>query len=192
MARNEIRLQAGLLQPAHMTQIRAAARGPRELALVECLATARRAEVTRLRWQDVDLETGMIAIHHGKGGTHKWTLMLPSTRVALAAWFAAARSPAPDSWVFPAPGSGWPAQPYTPNGLARIVRNLLIRAGCWAPGLGACHRFRRSFATRFLQQHPGQLVQLQTLMRHRSVSTTSRYVFLAPEDLAPLMAEVRL
>jgi len=190
--RNEIRLQQGVLQPEHMVRIRTAARTPKERALIEVLTTCRRAEAAGLRWGDLNLETGLALIQRGKGGQPSWTLLLEPTRAALQAWREDSRNPPPEALVFPVPGSGTPARPYTPGGLGKLVQGLLRRAGCWSRGLGACHRFRRSFATAYLRENPSDLVGLQRLMRHRSVSTTAKYAFLQPDDLGPRLARVRL
>lgn len=190
--RNEIRLQQGVLQAEHMTRIRAAARDAKERALVEVLTTCRRAETAGLRWGDLNLETGLALIQRGKGGQPSWTLLLEPTRAALAAWRDTCQNPPSTALVFPVPGSGTPARPYTPGGLGKLVQGLLTRAGCWSRGLGACHRFRRSFATAYLRDNPNDLIGLQRLMRHRSVNTTAKYAFLQPDDLAPRLARVRL
>ena len=87
---------------------------------------------------------------------------------------------------------GDPARPYTPGGLGKIVQAILTRAGCWWRGLGAAHRFRRSFATEYLRENREDLVGLQRLMRHKQVSTTARYCFLQPADLAPRLSRVTL
>jgi integrase len=192
MPRNELRLQAGILQPEHRASIRAACRDAKERAIVESLLTMRRAEVAALRWRDVDLVKGIAQIQRGKGGRADWTLLLPVTVAALTAWHTASGAPAPDAFVFPVPGSGDPARPYTPGGLGKIVQAILTRAGCWWRGLGAAHRFRRSFATEYLRENREDLVGLQRLMRHKQVSTTARYCFLQPADLAPRLSRVTL
>ena len=192
MPRNEIRLQAGILQPEHLAKVRAACRDARELALVEVLFVTRRFEAASLRWQDVNMETGMALIQRGKGGVAAWTLLLATTRDALHRWWRDAGQPDGAAWVFPVPGSGQPGRRYTAGGLGRVVQGLLERAGCWSPGLGCAHRFRRSFATGYMQANPGDLAGLSKLMRHRSITTTARYIYLQPADLAPRLARVNL
>jgi integrase len=65
------------------------------------------------------------------------------------------------------------------------VRRILERAGLGTSGLGCAHRFRRRLATTYL-------AGLQKLMRHTQLSTTGRYLYLEPEDLAPRMAALEL
>ena len=194
--RNELRLTAGIFREAARAKVRAAVTGPRELALVECLWVLRRCEVAALRWGDLDVTRGMVTVRHGKGDKPSWTLLPPSTHAALRAWFEAARTPGDDTPVFPIqPGTGHPRHvggPYSPGGLGKLVRRILIRAGLWTPGSGICHRFRRSFATQYIRTNPGDLAGLQRLMRHTQLSTTGRYLYLEPEDLAPRMAALEL
>jgi hypothetical protein len=40
--------------------------------------------------------------------------------------------------------------------------------------------------------NPGDLAGLQVLLRHEQLSTTGKYLFLEPEDLAPRMAALEL
>lgn len=194
--RNEIRLQQSVLTSEDMIRVRAATRNAKELAMIEVLATCRRAEAAGLKWGDLRLAEGIAYIRRGKGGRADWTLLLETTKAALTAWHAAAGSPAPEAWVFTVPPNvGHPTRtggPYTPGGFDKIVRSILRRAGCWARGLGSCHRMRRSFATSYIREHPQDTFGLMRLMRHRQLSTTQRYCFLQPDDLAPRLARVRL
>lgn len=189
--RNELRLQAGLLDNSQLATIRAAA-DARELAMIEVLFTTRRCEAARLTWGCLDLITGMMSIPRGKGGTSDWTLMLPSAKAALEVWKAQASQTGDADYVFPVPGSGTPARPYTPGGFAKIIQALLTRAGLWSRGMGCAHRFRRSFATSFIRANEGQLPQLQRLMRHKDIRTTAGYLYLQPADLTAQMARVKL
>jgi hypothetical protein len=186
--RNELRLSAGVLREEARVKVRAAARGPCERAMLELLWVLRRAEVAALCWRDLDVARGMITVLKGKGAKPSWTLLPPSTREALAAWFAAAGSP-PDSAPVFAARRGCP---YTPEGLGKRIQRLLRRAGVWTSGTGNCHRFRRSFATTYLKTNPADLTGLMRLMRHENIATTQRYVWYEPEDLAPRMAALEL
>lgn len=190
MARNLIRLQQGLLTAEHRTRVRTACRTPMERAMIEILWTTRRAEAAALRWEHANLTTGLLLVPKGKGGTADWTLLLEPTREALAAWQA--ETATPTGWVFPVPGSGTPGRPYTPGGFAKVIQGILTRAGCWRSGMGNCHRLRRSFATAYITEHPGAITELQKLMRHQSISTTSLYIHYQPDDLAPRLARVAL
>jgi integrase/recombinase XerD len=201
--RNEARLMAGLLGPDERAKLRAACLSPRELAIVECCWTLRRFEVAALRWGDLDLTRGVVYVRLGKGRKASWTLLPSSTRDALMRWCEAAGAPPAEAPVFPIepgrpglPGSGGhPAkigQPLTPGGIGKIVQILLTRAGLWTRGMGAAHRFRRSFATEYLRANRSDVLGLQQLMRHDDVATTQRYVFFTREDLAARLDQITL
>jgi integrase len=186
--RDEGMLAAGVLTERQRDVLRAAAQGPRERAMIGCLLTLRRAEVCAMRWNHVNLSTGMVLVPFGKGAKSSWTMLTGTTQADLAAWFEAAGSPPDAAPVFPGPRG----RPYKPPSLGLIVRKLLIRAGLWTRGLGTAHRFRRTLATEYLRATPGDLVGLQAIMRHENVATTARYAWLTSDDLAPRLARVRL
>jgi integrase/recombinase XerD len=158
--------------------------------------SARRAEIAALLWADVDLGHGTIRIRRGKGGRARFALLTEEAQAALAAYYVAAGEPADTVPVFPVPaGVGHPrqaGQPYTPGGLYKWVRTILIRAECWTPGRGGVHRFRRTLATEYLRSNPHDLIGLMTLLGHKQVATTQKYVFVNAADLAPRLAAVRL
>jgi integrase len=186
--RNELRLAAGVLREDARAKVRAAARTPGEHALIELLWVLRLGEAAALCWGNLDLDQGMISVLKGKGAKPSWTLLPRSAPTALAGWFEASGSPPDAAPVFPRPRGGH----YTPNGLGQIVQRLLLRADLWTRGLGASHRFRRSFATQYLKQNRHDLVGLQRLLRHNDIATTEKYVWFTPADLAPQMAALEL
>jgi len=186
--RDEGMLAAGVLTERQRDLLRQAARGPKELAMIGCLLTLRRAEVCAMRWSHVNLSTGMVLVPNGKGAKSSWTMLTTATQADLAAWFEAAGSPLDTAPVFPTPRG----RPYRPGSLGLIVRQLLRRAGLWTPGIGSAHRFRRSLATEYLRTNPGDLVGLQAILRHENVATTARYAWLTADDLKPRLGRVRL
>jgi integrase len=186
--RDEHRLARSVLREDSRAKVRGAARGPRELALIETLWTLRMHEVAALCWGELDLSRGLVYVKKGKGDKPAWTMLPPSTRPALAAWFEAAGQPADSAPVFPCPRGGH----YTPKGIGRLVQKLLVRADLWARGLGSAHRFRRSFASQYLRQNRHDLVGLSRLIRHSQLATTNDYIFLEPDDFAPQMAALEL
>jgi integrase len=186
--RDEQRLARSVLREDGRAKVRAAARGPRELALIETLWTLRMHEAAALCWGDLDVTRGLVFVKKGKGNKPAWTMLPPSTRPALSAWFEAAGSPPDTAPVFPRPRGGH----YAPKGIGRLVQKLLMRADLWARGIGAAHRFRRSFASQYLRQNRHDLVGLSRLMRHSQLATTNDYIFLEPDDFAPQMQALEL
>jgi integrase len=187
-ARDEARLFEGVLRDGHRRRLRAVATEPRDRALVELLWVCRRAEVTTLRWADVDLGAGTVLIRHGKGRKSAPALLPPEAQQALAQWFVAAQTPPDEALLFPSRTG----RPYNPETIGRRVQRLLTAAGLWRRGLGSAHRLRRSFASAYLRDNPKDLVGLKRLLRHAKITTTEGYVFLESDDLAARLARVRL
>jgi integrase len=185
--RDEPRLRRSLLSAEDRIRLRSACRTPRERAMIETLWILRRAEAAALRWADVDLAAGVAMIHHGKGDKSAVQKLPEVTRAALAAWHAVLGAPA-DGPVFPNDDG----EHLTPYALGERLRVFLEAIGFWWPGSGASHRFRRTFATEYLRANPSDLEGLRCLMRHESIGTTARYIFLDERDLAQRLERVAL
>lgn len=200
--RNEARLQATILSAADRARLFQSLSTPRDRALAQTLRILhrpeaarallhvlwilRRAEAARLRWEEVDLDAGVVYVDRGKGGKSAWTMLPANAADALRAWHRRVGKPV-QGWVFP----GVHGRPVSPRRFGRWVECLLKRVGLWRPGRG-CHAFRRSFATMYLRENGGDLLGLKQLMRHENIATTALYVYLQPEDLAPRLARLRL
>ena len=143
------------------------------------LTGARRGEATGLRWQWVDLKTGLITLppsaHKAGHRTGKPRIIaLPTEAQAIIA-----RQPAgdPDGYVFkPAKGTGplslgnvWPAV----RDEAKLPANL---------GL---HGLRHSVGTH-LAMAGASAVELMETLGHRQISTTLRYVHFAEQARSTL------
>lgn len=143
------------------------------------LATGcRAAEVCTLKVHDVDLK-GHTAKVWGKGSKERTVQFDRSTARHLALWLSERpEHPRGKGCVFVS-STG---VNLTPGALYRIIRHLGDAAGVHHPHP---HRFRHSFATFFLESHPGQLFQLENLLGHTDLSMTRRYAKSA-EARAPL------
>lgn len=186
--RNEGRLFRSVLTEPARERLELVLKDDRERAMLACLYTLRRASVAALRWGDVDLGPGVALVRRGKGGKSYWTVLTPSAQTALAAWYDVQGRPADDAPVFPTQRGGH----YSPATLGDVVRGILQRAGLWKPGIGLCHRFRRSFATEYLRQNAGDLNGLRIILGHEDISTTVGYCHISPAELAPRVARVNL
>ena len=183
--RNEARLLATLYSREELTAARAAAEAPRERAVLELAWTLRRVELTRIRWADVDLTTGTIRVVR-KGGRETWTLLIPAAQMALAKWYVALGQPDDATPVFPGRAGAM-----TPGHIGKIYRAVLRRARIYKPWRGL-HAARRSLATRYLNENPGDLDGLARLLGHQKLDTTRLYSWPTPDDLRPRLAKVRL
>jgi integrase len=183
--RNEAVLQATLLTPEERVRIRAATT-IRERALVECFWTLRRVEVTRVRWADVNLSDGTIGVVR-KGGRAKLALLPLSAQAALAEWFTVAGEPPDHTYIFPGRFGG----AMHPGSVSHVVRRVLRRAGVYRRWRGA-HAFRRTLATSYLKENPGDLEGLAKILGHEAITTTMLYNWMRPEELRPRLDRVRL
>ncbi len=184
--RDEAMLLATLFTAAELVRIRASATHPRDRALLECLWTLRRVEPTRSHWADIDLSAGTMRVIR-KGGRVSWTLLRLEAQLALTQWFIAAGQPPDSAWIFP----GRAGHALQPRSVSDIVRGILDRAGVYRRWRGA-HAFRRTMATAYLQQNPGDLEGLAKLLGHQTISTTFLYDWLQPQELRPRLDRVAL
>ena len=183
--RDEAMLLATLFTSAELTMIRAAVMTAKERALLELFWTLRRVEVTRAFWADVNLSSGTIRVVR-KGGKVTWTLLREETQVALAEWFVTAGQPGDTAYIFPGRRGPMRAQ-----SVGALVRRVLRRAGVYRRWRGA-HAFRRTLATRYLAENPGDLAGLAKLLGHEGISTTFLYDWIQPAELRPRLDRVRL
>jgi integrase len=212
--RDEARLRSTVLASAELAQLWTRAHlTTRQRALCCTCFTLRRMEVATLKWDDLSLDEALVYVKRGKGGKSAWTALPPVAVEALRAWRAdAERGPLirqkfapvgqpfrpdvdpprpkfdPAGYVFPSAADG---RPYAPDALGRVVRKLLQRGGLWRRYRGA-HAFRRTFATTFLRERPGELRRLQVLMRHSHLATTVLYDYPEPKDFAEAVAGLKL
>ena len=144
----------------------------RDRALLRCLFDLglRRAEVLRLDLEDLDRESGNVAVL-GKGRTEKIKLTLPpETKKALEAWINV-RGDAPGplfcSMNRAKPGVGR----LTAIGLYGVVRELGRKIGLkvWPHGL------RHAAITEALDLTGGNVRAVQRFSRHRDVRILERY-----------------
>lgn len=185
--RDEEKLRRTVLSAADRHSLFAADLTARERAVLAVLYVVRRFEAAQLQWRDLDLDGGFIYVRRGKGGKPATTLLPPTVIPALREWRTVARPSAEDAPVFPGRwGGGVQA-----DTVSMWVRRLMRRLGIYRAYRGP-HALRRTFASVFLKQHPDQIVQLQRLMRHSNIGTTSLYVYLAPEDLRETVASLNL
>lgn len=168
--------------------------GARDLALFECyLRTGRRlSEIARLRWCDIDPDTG--AFHWtGKGGKSGEQVLPPETMAAIVAYLQADdRWPVcdPQMYVFQPlathgtanlTDSAGPGH-VSPGQIGRVIKKLAKRAGL-DPRQVHVHLIRHSFAS-YLYDATKDVRLVQQQLGHVYVSTTQTYLegLGTPED----------
>jgi integrase len=147
--------------------------GRRNYAMLLLLARlgVRAGEVIRLSLEDIDWDSGQIAIR-GKGGKLAPLPLPPDVGAALAAYLRRDRPHSASRRVFlrhRAPITSFA----NPSTISTIVRRALKHAGVESAHKGA-HVLRHSLATSLLRQG-GSLDEMGELLRHPSPNTTTIY-----------------
>lgn len=148
-----------------------AVRGPMDYAvLVLLLDTGMRAsELAGLTIGNLDLERGLIRVA-GKGGKQRTLALNERPREALEAYLLSRRQQNEPVWP-----DGW-----NRHSLGTLIATLGRRAG--VPKTFP-HRFRHTFATRFMKE-TGNALALQALLGHSSLAMVQRYIAAAQADMA--------
>jgi len=148
--------------------------GLRDRAILETFySTAiRRAELTRLRIQDIDVERGMVFVHEGKGGKDRWVPIGERALAWINAYLEQARERlvrgVDDGTLFITNRGG----ALSVVRLTSLVEGYIKQADTGKKG--SCHLFRHSTATILLDSGM-DLRYLQSLLGHAEISTTQIY-----------------
>jgi len=128
---------------------------------------ARKSELFRLKWEDVDFARSLIRLgtRKRKGGSleYDWLPMTEELRVALIKH----KTKAHEEWVFVDPESEKPFQ-YRLHFMRRICK----RAGVKPFGFHAIRHLTASI----LAQADIPMVTIQAVLRHKNLTTTERYI----------------
>lgn len=129
---------------------------------------ARKGELTRLHWSDIDFAGGKIALYRPKVGNGDWIDLHPAVAAELQRLRASREDARDDDHVFL-------SRHGTPFVEVRRSFILALRAAGLdqRPGL-TFHSLRHSFATHFLQ-NGGAVTDLQQQLGHAELATTQIY-----------------
>ncbi len=139
---------------------------------VLALTGARKSEILRARWCDVDIERRHLIVPLSKNGRRR-TVMLPVGAIELLCELP--RAPGQE-WVFPSPIK--PEQPR--QGLRRCWERVKKRAGL--PDQIRPHDMRHSFASLLVNENVSLQI-VQHLLGHSRPGTTAAYAHLAKDRL---------
>lgn len=185
--------------------------GKRNYAICQMLLQTgmRVGECQSLHWQDIDYKErkGAVLIRAGKGNKARSVPLNGSARSALAAHVAAAlgcetdgKSVA-DAWANISQERRrqplWVSQKgrtLSSSAIWRMFTTLV--ANCAARNLAPVatipHALRHTFAHRYLDRHPGDLIGLARILGHESLETTKVYLRLTTDDLAQRMEQISI
>lgn len=180
--RKPARLPAVLSREEVARLLEAVSNRKRRLVLRTIYAAGLRvSEVTHLKVEDIDSARMLIHVRQGKGGKDRQVMLSPVLLEELRAYWRFER---PVHWLFPG------EDPRRPLSVACVQK--FCQQARRAAGLGKAatpHTLRHSFATHLLEAGT-DLRLIQSLLGHRSLSTTQRYLHLAadriPATLSPL------
>ncbi len=134
----------------------------------------RREEQFRLRWDQIDMETGILTIPLPKGGKTRHVPLGDGAQTILRSLDSFVGSP----WVFPSPvdplGS-WNPQSFINHIYSPALRKAGIQGACW-------HTLRHTAASRRIMAGV-DLVAVKEILGHRDIVTTLRYSHLSPGHL---------
>ena len=150
----------------------------RTLLMTLYSTAARRAELCRLKVQDIDSQRMMIRIHQGKGGRDREVPLSPKLLETLRVYF---RWMQPQTFLFPGTVKGVRADvPITPNVVWLACRQAAQRAGI-TKRLSP-HSLRHSCASHLLEAG-ADLRTIQVLLGHSRLEHTLIYLHLSPKHL---------
>jgi site-specific recombinase XerD len=183
----------------------------RDYAMLQVMVQTgiRIGECAALQWHDIAFseKSGRMQIRAGKGNKARAVPLNGSARSALAAYVAPLLGVEPSvravaaAWPQPRSATGvaylWQSQMnshLSESGMWRVITGLV--ADCAGRGLvpdsTTPHDLRHTFAHRYLDEHPGDLVGLAHLLGHTSLDTTSIYTQPTTEELAQRVDQLSL
>jgi integrase len=142
--------------------------------LVALHTGGRKNEVMHLRWRDVDLTQGVVRFMHTK---NKERRAVPVAGAALASLRERSRGQQPDAWVFPAHDGRKPIH------IEAAWQTAKRRAGL------ADFHFHdlRHTAASYLAMSGATLLDIATILGHKSMKMVKRYSHLSTGHLAGVM-----
>jgi integrase len=162
-----------ILKPEEVKRILRACLNPRDRLIILLLLDTglRRGEFLRLRWDDIDLDTGKIIVRHSKSRRFRIVRVGLNTRRILLKH----RRTSTGSELITLKASG----------LRQVFRRLSERSGIKCTP----HTLRRTFATWSLANGTPELA-LQSLLGHADLSTTRRYVDLSMVEVVSVVDQL--
>ena len=138
----------------------------------------RRAELCRMRPEDIDKGRMVVRIPHGKGNKPREVPLSPILLDHLRAYYRSLKRR--NGWMFPSRNSKRPHQPITDKTVWHACRQSAARAGIAKPVHP--HTLRHSFATH-LFDNGADLPVVQRLLGHEDPRDTMVYLHLSTRTL---------
>lgn len=156
--------------------------GARNYALVQLMLQTglRVGEVVELKVSDLVIysRSGWVRVANGKGHRQREVPLNAIARRALSAYFKTRVDLKSDDPVF----LSLRGDPPTPRAIQQQFTSLARSAKITRISVTP-HTLRHTFATSFLKDNPGKLVELASLLGHESLDTTAIYTKASRESL---------
>lgn len=164
-----------VLSPDEVRQLLDAATGrDRMLLQVTYACGLRVGELIRLQVSDIDSSRMVIHVRQGKGRKDR---LVPLSQRLLEELRQYWRQTRPKTWLFPAPrGDGHLGSAWVQKLCKRLVRQTKLTKAATP------HTLRHSYATHLVEAGV-DLMTLQKILGHRSLTTTTLYVHLSTRHL---------
>jgi integrase/recombinase XerD len=134
----------------------------------------RRAELVRLKVEDIDSQRMVIHVHQGKGGKDRDVPLSPKLLETLREYFRRTR---PQTYLFPHPGGD---TPLTSKAVWHACHDAVERAAIQKKI--SPHSLRHSYATHLLEAG-ADLRTIQLLLGHADIKHTIVYLHLSQKHL---------
>ena len=196
---------------ALLREVRRGRHGKRDHAIVQMLLQTgmRIGECQALHWQDITFKerTGMVFIRSGKGNKSRTIPLNRSIRSALVEYAAPILDCKPttktitEHWPKLEKGKStrplWTSQKgnqLSSPAMWRVVNRAVevCASRDLMPEETKPHDLRHTFAHRYLEQHPGDLIGLARLLGHESLDTTKIYTQPTNSELTNRVEQISL
>lgn len=165
-----------ILSPAEVQRFLAAIKQLkyRAILMTAYAAGLRLSEVIHLQVGDIDSQRMLIRVRQGKGQKDRYVMLSPTLLQLLRRYW---RQQQPKLWLFPGQRSKTPVECST---VQRVCRQAGRDAGLTKPV--TVRVLRHCFATHLLEAGTNMRV-IQSLLGHRSLTTTQRYTYVSAKTV---------
>jgi integrase/recombinase XerD len=155
----------------------------RAILMTAYAAGLRLSEVTQLQVSDIDSQRMMIRVRQGKGQKDRYVMLSPTLLALMRSYW---RSERPKTWLFP---GRTPNLPLEVSSVQRACRQAGLDAGLTKRV--TVRMLRHCFATHLLEAGTNVRV-IQTLLGHRSLTTTQRYTYVSAQTVHATVSPLEL
>jgi site-specific recombinase XerD len=168
-----------VLSMEEVGQLLEAARPGRERVLMQTAYACglRISELLSLQVTDIDSARMVVNVRQGKGGKDRQVPLSSRLLGELRTWWCGPRT---KPWLFPGMTEASRQRPMNVTSVQRMCKQVVTRAKLRKSA--SMHTLRHSYATHLLEAGV-DVVTLQKLLGHNSLSTTARYLHVSTRQM---------